>query len=39
VTPPSDVAKIRAAVEKEGETAYEIGEIVGGEGPSRVEFV
>jgi phosphoribosylformylglycinamidine cyclo-ligase len=38
VTPPSDVAKMRAAVEGAGETAFEIGEIVAGEGPSRVEF-
>ena len=37
--PPSDLEKIKTAVEKEGETAFEIGEIIAGEGPSRVEFV
>jgi phosphoribosylformylglycinamidine cyclo-ligase len=39
VTPASDVAALRAACEREGELSYEIGEIVAGEGPSRVEFI
>jgi phosphoribosylformylglycinamidine cyclo-ligase len=39
VVPPGDVAPVRAAAEQTGERAYEIGEILAGEGPARVEFV
>jgi phosphoribosylformylglycinamidine cyclo-ligase len=37
VAPPSDVPAIVAACE--GESCFEIGDIVAGEGPARVEFV
>jgi phosphoribosylformylglycinamidine cyclo-ligase len=38
VVPPADVAAVRAACEKAGETVFEIGDIVEGEGEARVDF-
>ncbi len=39
VTAPDQLGVVREACEREGESCHEIGEVVAGEGPARVEFV